>query len=154
MADEKKTDATPLDEPLESAGLKSFSYDDRIKGVIADWLQYELDAKRSETISTITDEKIAELKQRRNLGETVVRKATWTAGAILGFLAIQIILSGLNIICIEDLPQVILISASFLSCALIFGVLIKGLFYKPKNEPDPSPIKEVADILKHLQDNE
>ena len=145
MAGEKIQHQADIKDP------KSISYDDRIKSLIAEWLEYELYAKRNEDISTITDEKIAALKQRRNLGEKVVRNATWTAGAILSFLAIQI---GFNVIDIKNFPQVVLISASFLSCALIFGVLIKGLFYKPRDEPDPSPIKEVTDILKHIRGNE
>ena len=128
--------------------------DDRIKIAIAEWLQYELEAKKNEDIPTITDEKIAEFKQRRDLGEKVVHTATRTVIAILIFLATQIILSGFNVISIGDLPQVVLISASFLSCAIIFGVLIKGLFYKSKDEPDASPIKDAVNILNKVRDGE
>ena len=148
MTDEK------VQHQADTPKLESVDYNDRIKAVIADWLQYELDARRSENTPTITDEKIAELKQRRNLGEKVVRNAMLTAGAILIFLVLEIILNSSGFIMVSDLPQVVLISASFISCAIIFGVLIKGLFYKPKDEPDSSPIKEATDILKHLRGDE
>ena len=154
MADEKKIEATPLDEPLESAGLKSFTYDDKIKSIIADWLAFELSARQDDTTRTIADEKFDEFKQRRLIGKGVA----WVSGVasllILGVLMFQIMIPSSAFYCkLGDIPQAIFISASFLSFTVISGVFIKGLFYKSKDESDDSPIKEATDILKQLYNN-
>ena len=146
------------DEPIKPGALapkpSSFT-DDQIKIVIADWLQYELDARRSKTISTIEDEKLSELEQRRIIGKRVEYVSGGTSLAILAILMIQIMIPSSPFYSkLGEIPQAIFISASFLSFTIVSGVLIKGLFYKPKDESDDSPIKEAADFLKQFHNND
>ena len=147
MAEKIQTNAdlSPQSTPL---------YDDQIKLLVAEWLEFEIVSRKDKGTSTIADEKIAELNQRRFLGKIIAGSGGITAFAILFFLAYQMIMPGSVFCKMEPIPQAVFISASFLSFIVIYATLIKGLFYKSKDEADISPIKEATDMLAQFRSGE
>ncbi len=125
-----------------------------LNSLICAWLEYRFDQEKSQNTHTLHDEKLSSQKQKRIFGKWVACIAMIVPLIILVVLSYQLLAGDSVFHTMKDIPQSIVISASFLSFIVIYTVLIKGMFEQKKEEENQSPVKEAVDILREYRSHD